>query len=115
MISCLRMRNFKVFSELEIRPRPGLNILVGENESGKSTILQALTLALTGRWDGQWAGENLTPDWFHRPNVEKFFDARTRGEAPELPEIEIEVYLDDPDDRLQRHRGVHNSLGEDSV
>jgi hypothetical protein len=115
MITRLRIRNFRVFSQFEIRARSGLNILVGENESGKSTILQALTLALTGRWHGLWATDSLTADWFHRPTVEAFFDSRADGGSPELPEIGIEIYLDDPGNTLQLLRGVHNSLSKDSV
>lgn len=115
MITRLRIQNFRRFSDFDIEPGEGLNILVGENESGKSTILQALTLALTGRWNGNWAGDGLTPDWFHREGVEAFFDSRAKGKKPEPPQIEIEVYLDDPNDALQLHRGVHNTRGEDAV
>jgi putative ATP-dependent endonuclease of the OLD family len=115
MITRFRVQNFRRFSVLEIEPRSRLNILVGDNESGKSTVLQAITLALTGRWNGTWARDSLTPDWFHRPAVEAFFDARAKGNKPPPPEIDIEVYLDDPDNALQLHRGVHNTLGIDSV
>lgn len=113
MITRIRIQNFRIFADRTLEPQDGLNIIVGENESGKSTVLQAITLALTGRWNGQWVADALTPDWFHLPAVEKFFDGANSSSA--LPVIEIELYFDDASDDLQQHRGVHNTLDEDTV
>ncbi|MEX2375455.1 MAG: AAA family ATPase [Dehalococcoidia bacterium] len=113
MITRVRISNFRLFGDFEIEPRAGLNILVGDNEAGKSTILQALTLVLTGRSNGRSAADELTPDWFHRPAVLQFFDDYAEADPKPLPTIEIEVYLVDADDKLQKHRGVHNTRGED--
>jgi len=113
VITRVRIHNFRLFGDFEIEPRAGLNVLVGDNEAGKSTVLQALTLVLTGRSDGRPATDELTPDWFHRPAVNQFFDDYTTADPQPLPTIGIEVFLDDADDKLQKHRGVHNTLGED--
>jgi predicted ATPase len=48
MIETLKLRNFKVLRDVEVKLRP-LTVIVGPNGSGKSTILQALSLA-TGRF-----------------------------------------------------------------
>ncbi len=45
----LNLRNFKRFSEAEFKFRPGFNLLIGENGSGKTTILDALAVAI-GSW-----------------------------------------------------------------
>lgn len=42
----LKMVNFKRFADDEIALEPGLNLIVGPNESGKSTIVEALGAAL---------------------------------------------------------------------
>lgn len=42
----LRMVNFKHFADYEIALEPGLNLVVGPNEAGKSTIVEALGAAL---------------------------------------------------------------------
>lgn len=116
MINRLRICNFRRFSHLEMEPTKGVNILVGDNDSGKSTILQALTLVLTGRSNGRWASEEMTSDWFHRSAVQSFFERRQSEEADaQPPEIEIELYLESAEGALQRYRGVHNSRNEDSV
>lgn len=48
-ITKLLVENFKSFKErFEVEFTEGLNIVVGDNEAGKSTILEAINLALTG-------------------------------------------------------------------
>ena len=50
----IKIRNFKCFCGLfELELNNGLNILVGNNETGKSTILEAIHLALTGLYCGK--------------------------------------------------------------
>lgn len=43
-ISKLKIRNFKCFSNIEIEFNPDFNLIIGENNSGKSTIFEALRL-----------------------------------------------------------------------
>ena len=43
------IKNFKKFKDpFEIRFNENINLLVGDNESGKSTILEAIHVALMG-------------------------------------------------------------------
>lgn len=42
----IRMVNFRAFADYELALDPGLNLIVGLNESGKSTIVEALATAL---------------------------------------------------------------------
>jgi AAA15 family ATPase/GTPase len=43
MIERLIIKNFKIFDEFELILNPDLNIIVGDNEAGKSTVLVACT------------------------------------------------------------------------
>jgi uncharacterized protein (TIGR02646 family) len=52
-VSALSIRNFKGISELDLtfgKP-PGWKVLLGENGTGKSSVLQALALALAGSYE----------------------------------------------------------------
>src|SRR4051794_28107796 len=105
MIERVIISRYRCFERLDFEPNPGMNLLVGGNESGKSTVLEAVALALTGKINGRWASEELNPFWFHRPTVLDFFEKRQDTSlAP--PEIFIELYLSAAVDALHRLRGV---------
>ncbi|MEO6350189.1 MAG: AAA family ATPase [Candidatus Limnocylindrales bacterium] len=71
----LRLQNFKRHAELDLEFAPGLNIVRGPNEAGKTTVQRALELAL-----------------FRRPtsSSQDLDDARPWTDAEADPEIEIE-------------------------
>jgi energy-coupling factor transporter ATP-binding protein EcfA2 len=113
LINRIVISGYRCFKHLDLEPNPGLNIVVGDNECGKSTLLEAIALGLTGRINGRWAVEELNPFWFHRQAVLDFFSAYARKEPIEPPTICIELYFVDDIDAVQRFRGVHNSQQED--
>ena len=55
MIHSIKLTRFKQFRETEVRLQP-FSILMGENNSGKTTVLQALWLALSGLHQGKLIG-----------------------------------------------------------
>lgn len=109
MIEKVRIRGYRKFGDVTFEPHPRLNILVGDNESGKSTLLEAIGLALTGRVNGRRAADELNPFWFNQELVTEFFLARKNGKAPSAPVIDIEVFLEDRDDFARNLPGAHNS------
>ncbi|CAA2142176.1 ATP-dependent endonuclease [Hyphomicrobium sp. ghe19] len=74
-IAELRIENFRLFGEgdkgLFLKLTPGLTALVGENDSGKTTIIDALRLVLGTR---DQEGYRVDDADFHQPNNE---DRRT--------------------------------------
>ena len=48
ILKSIKMINYKKFDETEISFNEGINILIGDNESGKSSILTAIDLILSG-------------------------------------------------------------------
>ncbi|MFO0039059.1 MAG: AAA family ATPase [Synechococcaceae cyanobacterium] len=48
-IDCLRLKNFKGFKERELLFHPQFNLVVGENGTGKTSLLDALSIA-AGSW-----------------------------------------------------------------
>lgn len=108
MIEKVKIRGYRKFKDITVELKEGLNIFVGDNESGKSTLLEAIGLALTGYVNSRVASEDLNPFWFNTEVVDQFFIARGKGKKVALPVIEIEVFFKD-DDGLQKLRGAHNS------
>ena len=62
------IQNFKKFKNpFEVKFNENINLLVGDNESGKSTILEAIHVALTG----MYAGRNIEISYQHIYLIEK--------------------------------------------
>ncbi|KAF2345135.1 P-loop containing nucleoside triphosphate hydrolase, partial [Trinorchestia longiramus] len=43
------MKDFLTFDEMEVLPKPNLNVVIGPNGTGKSTIMCGLALALSNK------------------------------------------------------------------
>ena len=67
MIKTLKIKNFGRIKDLEIDCKDKNVFIVGQNGSGKTTILQAISLALTGK-----VAKNLTNDMFIGPYDKDF-------------------------------------------
>jgi putative ATP-dependent endonuclease of OLD family len=113
MIERIVIHGYRLFAALDLAPNAGMNIVVGNNESGKSTLLEAIALALTGKINGRWASEDLNPYWFHQKTVHEYFARCRSGGESEPPSLGIELYLSGEIDALQPLRGVHNSKQTD--
>ncbi len=98
MINKIRIQNYRIYKDLTLYPNPRLNMLVGSNESGKSTLLEAIVLSLTGRINGRWASDDLNPYWFNTDLVSEFVRDRRDGKPASWPEIRIELFFDESDD-----------------
>lgn len=48
-IALLRGDNFRLYRKLELQPHPTLNLIIGDNAAGKTTLLEALFVASRGR------------------------------------------------------------------
>lgn len=44
----LHITNFKMFEEIKLEFKPGFNLLLGDNGVGKTTVLEAATVAVSG-------------------------------------------------------------------
>lgn len=69
------IQNFKKFKEpFEIGFNENINLLVGDNESGKSTILEAIHVALTGMYAGRSIRNQLSAYLFNREAVQDYLE-----------------------------------------
>lgn len=104
-ISKIVIRNFKCFrSDFVLEFNKGMNVLVGDNDSGKSTILEAMNLALSGVFHGRFLRNDLSEHVFNREAVEAYIADPKLG----LPELLIELYFGGQG--VDEYKGNGNSL-----
>ena len=93
-ISKVKIENFKCYKgKFSLCLNKGSNILVGNNEAGKSTILEAIHLALSGMLNGRYLKNELSQYLFNR-EIEQSYIASLNTHSPlPPPYICIEIFL----------------------
>jgi len=108
-IEKLVLKNYKSFKERTvIEFNETLNILVGDNEAGKSTILEAIHLCLSGILDGKYLKHDFHQYLFNYDVVEEYLTKIKMDKTVQLPELLIEVYFQNKDE-LAEFEGSLNS------
>ena len=87
-IKTLHIEGFKKFTSLDVEFNEHMNILVGENEAGKSTILDAIKTVLNQQYRN--ADKSVLRDLFNTQMVAAF---ESNPSVKTLPRILIEVEL----------------------
>ena len=113
VITKVVIKNFRRFRDSTIEFTAGLNILVGDNESGKTTVLEAINLALTSRWQGKYLSAELSPHFFNADAAAEYLDGLVKGTNPAPPELVIELFLSESSETAAL-KGTNNSLREDA-
>lgn len=88
-IKKLHIEGFKKFKELDVEFNEHINILVGENEAGKSTILEAVKIVLNQLYRN--TDKSILKDLFNSENVDEF---KANPSMKSLPKILIEMEFD---------------------
>ena len=110
-IKKLLVRNYKSIEDTIIEMRPDVNIFVGENDSGKSTILEAISIVSTGNLNGRSFEKQIKANIFNQNEREKYIASlKNIKSVMAPPRIIIEAYLDIED---QTFSGTNNELRED--
>ncbi|MHA1305103.1 MAG: ATP-dependent nuclease [Candidatus Heimdallarchaeaceae archaeon] len=105
--------NFKCFRHFELDLNDTLNILVGDNETGKSTLLEALNLCLTGQLNGRYVLYELSPYLFNNSAVSEWIAKLKVKKKEPPPSIYIEVYFTEIPE-FAKLKGTINSQREDA-
>jgi len=110
----IKIEGFKTFRTFELSLNKHLNIIVGDNETGKTTLLEAINLVFSSQLDGRNIQYELNPYIFNSNMVKDYFTGLKNGKHPSPPHILIEVYFDDDQSSdLAKLKGTNNSEGED--
>lgn len=92
-IEKLRIKNYKCFEDFEIIFNDNLNIIVGNNEEGKSTILEAIHLVITGLLNGKPLYTDFSASLFNLTATKKYIESLSSSQIQPPPMILIEAYL----------------------
>lgn len=114
MLSKIEIQNYRCYRRFSLSFNKGANILVGDNDAGKSTLLEAIALPLTGRAGGRSLATDLAPYYFNATVVAEYFAALEAGKAVAPPEVIIDLFLDKADETANLV-GQNNCLGDNSA
>lgn len=114
-VASVYIDGFKKLRKFTLTFNDRINVLVGDNETGKSSILEALHLALSRQHDGRIIDYAIDPYMFNDEEVAQFFKTLRANKNASPPRILVEAYLsDDPaTPQLSSLKGRNNSKGED--
>lgn len=115
-IEKIKIKNFKCFGAetFELKFNAGVNIIVGKNEEGKSTILEAIHLALTSSYRGRNIKNALSQDLFNAESVSEYLREINNGIKNPPPEMLIELWLSNDNDTV-KYEGNGNSEDKNEV
>jgi energy-coupling factor transporter ATP-binding protein EcfA2 len=111
LISRVIVKNYRCLKSADVPFNPDINIIVGNNECGKSTLLEAVCLALTGQLNGRPIQSETHPFLFNLELVTEYINCLNAGEPVPPPETLIELYFND-DVALAKLKGTNNTCGE---
>lgn len=113
MIKKIAIRNYRLFQKFDLEFSRDVNIVVGCNDTGKSTLIEAINLALTGRVNGRLLVQELSPYLINLKTTQEYVDQLKSGGHPTPPEMIIDLFLADTDE-TEILRGTNNIYGEDA-
>ncbi|WP_447926334.1 ATP-dependent nuclease [Vreelandella sp. EE27] len=109
LVEKLYLHNFKKFKDDYFEFNSDVNTFVGDNNAGKSTLLEALEVVLNFQHRSRPFNNEFSPDLFNTEAVAKFLASDKK--PSDLPELVIEAYMKEVPD----YRGTNNSLHEDAM
>lgn len=108
IIEKVKIKNFKcIEGEFTLDLKDNINIIVGNNEAGKSTIIEAINLALTGLYDGRYLRNELSEYLFNKNIISEYLKGTNKQEYSSIPEIYIELYF--KENSIPEFRGTKNT------
>ena len=94
-ISKIKIHNFKCFKDFEMGFTNNVNVIVGNNNEGKTTILEAIHLALTATFGGKNVIADIPSYIFNKEITDNYLSEIKAGKSVTLPKAFIELYFSD--------------------
>ena len=111
-ISKIQVQNYKSLKDVLIPINPDINIFVGENDAGKSTILEVISIIASGKLNGYAFSKQIKGNMFSIDVRNAYIASLTDAAKSAPPKIIMEAYCEDSD---AKYSGSNNSLSENSA
>lgn len=108
MIRRIKLHNFKPFRDVDLSIDGDKAIFIGENGSGKSSILQAISLVINGSF--RTVEEVGFQSLFNVDVIDEYMQGKKL--ICDLPTLEVELFFDDKI-KIQELNGARNSEGSE--
>lgn len=110
-ISKIYVQNYKLLKEVRVEVNPDMNVFVGENDAGKSTLLEVISIISSGKLNGYAFNKQIKSNMFNVDVRRDYMDSlKLKKSSVTLPQIVMEAYCADGDAQYQ---GNNNSRKED--
>jgi len=95
----IHIENFRAFRKFDLEFRDGLNLIVGDNDAGKTSLLEAIHLALTSRFRGRPFAYDLSPHLVNQGAAKSYIaDVAANGVTAHPPVVLIDLFFEDSDE-----------------
>jgi putative ATP-dependent endonuclease of the OLD family len=109
MLSKVVIKNYKSYIDFSLDFNQDVNIIVGDNDAGKTTILEAINLVLTCQLNNRHISNEITPYIFNTNVITEYIKGIKEKNPTPLPAILIEAYFSDPDNSYSYLKGTNNT------
>lgn len=106
VLKSIHIEGFKKFKKFDMEFNPEISILVGENEAGKTTVLEAIKLVLNQSYRS--VDKSYLEDLFNKDLVNQFKENPQQENLPMI-RIDLEFSLDETVKNRERFYGEHNA------
>ncbi|MFS0824805.1 ATP-dependent nuclease [Bacillus sp. 1P02SD] len=113
MLSKVVLKNYKSYMDFSLDFNTDVNIIIGDNDSGKSTLLEAINLVLTCQLNNRHISNEITPYIFNTSVIAEYIEGIKAKKPTPLPAILIEAYFNDSDNLYSSLKGTNNTEGTD--
>lgn len=110
IITKLYISNYKLLKNEVIDLNPDINIFVGENDAGKSTILEVISIITSGKLHGYAFEKQIKDNMFNMETRAAYIESLSSTPL-QPPKIVMEAYFNDED---ALYTGTNNYFSENS-
>jgi putative ATP-dependent endonuclease of OLD family len=112
IIERIIIENYRLIRHADFRVNSDMNIFVGDNDSGKSTLLEVIAILTSGKLHGYAFDRQLKTNFFNDDVRRRYLiSIKKHPIVDSLSKIIFEAYCDNSNDNA-RYAGTNNSLNE---